>query len=233
MTVEKQTIDALSNDGRRPRSTGHPIRAVLFDCDGVMFDTTTANTAYYNHILGYFGRPAMTGGQIAFAQMNTVFETIAHLFGNDPSLEREVMRYRQRISYAQFISHMVMEPWLERLLLQLRPHYITAVATNRTDTMDRILADFAIDGHFDLVVTALDVERAKPHPDSLNAVLSHFVLSPDQAVYIGDSSLDEEAATAAGVHFVAYGNRKLCAEFHIDSLQEVMGLLGQLNERKP
>jgi beta-phosphoglucomutase-like phosphatase (HAD superfamily) len=31
---------------------------VAFDCDGVLFDTEAANWAYYNHILGHFGRPA-------------------------------------------------------------------------------------------------------------------------------------------------------------------------------
>jgi HAD superfamily hydrolase (TIGR01509 family) len=231
--LQKQATDARHDATASLEDQGRRIRAVLFDCDGVMFDTTEANTAYYNHLLRHFGRPDMTGEQVAFAQVNTVFETIAHLFGDDARLEAEVMRYRQQISYARFISHMVMEPWLERLLMRLRPDYLTAIATNRTDTMGRILSDFGIDDQFDLVVTALDVERAKPHPDSLNKVLTHFGLSPDQAIYIGDSSLDELAAAAAGVHFIAYGNRALRAGFHIDSLKDVLNILGRLNQRSP
>ena len=33
------------------------IKVVAFDCDGVMFDTTKANIAYYNQILDHFDRP--------------------------------------------------------------------------------------------------------------------------------------------------------------------------------
>jgi len=229
MMLKNQKADNIPHGAALLEGTGNHIRAVVFDCDGVMFDTTKANTAYYNHILQHFGRPAMTGEQVAFAQMNTVFETVAHLFGDDASLEGAVMRYREHISYTQFVSHMEMEPWLERLLLRLRPGYITAIATNRSDTMGQILTDFAIDDYFDLVVTALDVERAKPHPDLLNVVMEQFGLSPDQALFIGDSPLDEAAAKTAGVHFVAYGNRKLSAEFYIDSLKEVISILGRLN----
>ena len=41
--------------------------AVIFDCDGVMFDTTEANMAYYNHILKHFGKPSMTPEQYLYA----------------------------------------------------------------------------------------------------------------------------------------------------------------------
>jgi phosphoglycolate phosphatase len=48
------------------------------------------------------------------------------------------------------------------------------VATNRTDTMARVLAENHIDHLFDLVVCALDVQFPKPHPESLVKVVDHF-----------------------------------------------------------
>ena len=39
------------------------VRVVIFDCDGVMFDSKRANEAYYNHILAHFGKPQMNGRQ--------------------------------------------------------------------------------------------------------------------------------------------------------------------------
>jgi len=55
---------------------------------------------------------------------------------------------------------------------------------------------------FDLVVTSLDVERPKPHPDSLLKILAQFKAAPRQSLYVGDSEVDEKTARAAGVPFV-------------------------------
>ncbi|MBW1841164.1 MAG: hypothetical protein JRI75_05165, partial [Deltaproteobacteria bacterium] len=51
------------------------IVVVAFDCDGVMFDTTRANMAYYNRILNHFGKPDMTPEQFSFAHMHTADAT--------------------------------------------------------------------------------------------------------------------------------------------------------------
>ena len=111
------------------------------------------------------------------------------------------------------------------LLEKLRPQIKTAIATNRTDTMDRLLAEFELDGYFDLVVTSSDVKRPKPHPDELLKILDHFDLVSHQVIYVGDSRLDELAAKAAGIPLVAYRNRELAAEYHINNLGEIEELL--------
>ena len=56
-------------------------------------------------------------------------------------------------------------------------------------------------------------------------ILAHFGLQREQAIYIGDSELDERAAGAAGVAFVAYANRALRADFHIERLKELEDIL--------
>jgi HAD superfamily hydrolase (TIGR01509 family) len=200
------------------------IRIVVFDCDGVMFDTAKANKAYYNHLLQQFGRPVMTQAQFAYTHMHTVDEALAFLF-DDAAVLEEVRAYRTRLNYVPFLKHMIIEPDLRSLLNRLRPRYRTAIATNRTDTMDRVLETHDLEKSFDLVVTAFDVARPKPHPEQLHKILGHFGLRPEQAVYIGDSELDEGAARAAGVTFVGYANSALRADFHIKRLKELEDIL--------
>ena len=200
------------------------IRCVIFDCDGVMFDTARANQAYYNRILDHFGQPPMSEAQFAYAHMHTVDESMAFLF-QDPELLQRADQYRRQMSYIPFFKYMAMEPHLKPLVKWLRPKIKTAVATNRTDTMARVLAQFDLADDFDLVVTASDVRHPKPHPEALNTIIERFKLYPDQALYIGDSSVDEAAARSAGVPFVAYRNRGLNALHHINSLKEIEGLL--------
>lgn len=200
------------------------VKAVVFDCDGVMFDTVKANTAYYDHILRHFGKPDMTPEQFAYTHMHTVDEALAYLFDDAAQLAQAV-DFRRQMSYMPFLQFMEIEPGLKPLLRYLKPRYHTAVATNRTDTMNRVLRSHGLEDAFDLVVTALDVINPKPHPDQLNKILDHFALAPDQTIFIGDSELDAAAARAAGVSFVAYANRMLAADFHIERLDQVEDIL--------
>ncbi|MGB5424190.1 MAG: HAD-IA family hydrolase [Desulfobacterales bacterium] len=200
------------------------VKAVVFDCDGVMFDTVKANTAYYDHILRHFSKPDMTPEQFAYTHMHTVDQALAYLF-DDAAQLAQARDFRKQMSYLPFLQFMEIEPGLKPLLRHLKPRYHTAVATNRTDTMNRVLRNHGLEDAFDLVVTALDVANPKPHPDQLNKILDHFALAPDQIIFIGDSELDAAAARAAGVAFVAYANQGLSADFHIERLRQVEDIL--------
>ena len=201
------------------------VRVVAFDCDGVMFDTTDANKAYYNHILAQFDRPAMTAEQFAFTHMHTVDESLQFLL-KDPVEQAQAAAYRKEMSYLPYLQLMKLEPDLKPLLSKIRPAYQTAIATNRSDTMDRVLKTHHLAGLFDLVVTAMDVARPKPHPDQLEKITRHFGIQPQESLYIGDSELDAAAARAAGVPFAAYNNSTLPADFHIRRLAEVADIIG-------
>ena len=200
------------------------IKVVAFDCDGVMFDTTKANKAYYNEILEHFGRPTLTPDQFAYCHSHTADQSIAHLFNDEKSFS-EAQNYRKSMSYIPFLKYMVLEPYLKPLLEKLRPRYKTAIATNRSNTMDRVLSEHGLEGYFDLVVSSNDVDRPKPYPDPLIKILEHFEIEAYNTLYVGDSELDEIAAKAAGVPFVAYQNRSLSANFHIKSLKEIAQIL--------
>ena len=199
-------------------------KAVIFDCDGVMFDTVKANTAYYNRVLHHFGKPELTPAQFDFIQMHTVGESISFLFGDNKSIQA-AQSYRNRMGYEPFYSLMDIEPHLKPLLKKIGPRFKIAIATNRSDTIGRVLEVHGLDGYFDLVVSALDVARPKPHPDPLLKVTDYFNIRPHQAVYVGDSKLDQQAAQAAGMPLVAYQNRLLTAVAHIDRLNELEALL--------
>ena len=200
-------------------------KVVAFDCDGVLFDTEQANRAYYSNILQHFGRSAVTEEQFAFVHMHTVFESLAYLFPDEESLAAAHV-FRNTLDYQQYLNYFIVEPHLISLLEKLKPHFKTAIATNRSDTMNRLIAAFELGRYFDLIVTASDVERPKPHPDALLKISDQFNIPPGQVIYIGDSRLDELAARAAGMPLVAYRNPELSAMYYINSLNEIEAILG-------
>jgi HAD superfamily hydrolase (TIGR01509 family) len=200
------------------------IRVVAFDCDGVMFDTETVNKAYYNQILQHMNKPALTPDQFDFVHMHTADEAISNLFPNQAEAA-EANVYRKQMPYLPFLEKMEIEPYLKPLLHRLRPAYPTAIATNRTNTIQTVLETFDLVDLFDLVVSAWDVEHPKPHPDPLNKILRHFDIEPDELLYVGDSELDQIAAEASGAILVAYKNPALRSDFHITSLKEMDHIL--------
>ena len=201
-----------------------PISVIAFDCDGVLFDTVQANKSYYNAILKHLHMPELTPDQFNFVFMHTVQQSLEFLFGKNEKLKK-AEAFKKSMRYESFILEMQMEPYLMPLLKKLRPRFKTAIATNRTDSMPKVIQAFSLNDYFDMVVSASDVKNPKPQPDVLIKILNHFHISPEQALYVGDSALDEAAAKAAAVPFVAYGNPSLKAAYHIESLRQIEDIL--------
>jgi phosphoglycolate phosphatase len=200
------------------------IKIVAFDCDGVMFDTAEANRTYYNRILHHFNLPPLRDEQFAYTHMHTVDASLDYILP-DRDIRKKAEAVRKMLNYSSLIPFMKIEPGLIPLLNKLKPGYKTAIATNRSDTMDQVIQEHGLDGCFDLVISARDVARPKPFPDPLIKIMNHFSAVPWDIIYIGDSELDEQAARAASIPFVAYNNPALSAEMHIQRLSEIETLL--------
>ncbi len=203
------------------------ISSVIFDCDGVMFDSRQANTNFYNHLLARFGLPPMTEAEEAFVHMHTADKSVRHIFKGTPHTEA-AQAYRINMDYTPFIQDMVMEPGLKELLQKLKPRMGLAVATNRSNTLPIVLEVYQLADYFDMVVSSLDVTRPKPHPESIHKILDFFNIKPAQAIYVGDSLVDLETARASGVHFVAYRNPELKTPLRAESMPELERVMASL-----
>ncbi len=201
-----------------------PYKVIAFDCDGVMFDTAAANRAYYNILLQNLGLPAMTDQQFLYAHAHTVDESVEYLCG-DAGLVEQAHELRKTMSYLPFIKKMTMEPHLVMILKKLRRMYQIAIATNRTDTMERVLSEHGLEPYFDYVVCASDVTHPKPHPEELLKIADHFGIQAWELFYIGDTEVDETAARDAGAIFAAYRNPSLAATVHIETLKDLESIL--------
>lgn len=194
--------------------------AVIFDCDGVMFDSRKANINYYNYLLSRFNLPPMSAEKIDFVHSYTADESVRHIFEGTPYLD-QAMEMKKGVDYTPFIRDMVIEPGLKDLLKELKLDFGLAVATNRSTTIGRVLEYHNLSGIFDIVVSSLDVKKPKPHPESLIKILKFFNIRPENAFYVGDSLLDCRSARSAGIIFIAYKNPKLDADHHVNSMKEI------------
>jgi phosphoglycolate phosphatase len=90
---------------------------------------------------------------------------------------------------------------IQTFLFQLREHgFRTALATNdeRKDT-EAILSHLAMDGLFDIVLCAGEVNPPKPHPETILTVCRQLGIDPKEAAMVGDSVTDMMMGKRAGV----------------------------------
>lgn len=206
-----------------PKNLTDNVKVIIFDCDGVMFDSRKANIAFYNTILARFEKPRLTDDAVEVVHMSTAEESINYLFRDDPHIQ-EAQKYRKQVNYQQFIPSMTMEPFLDEVLEALKKKYKLAVATNRTNTIHPILMAFKLEHFFDKVVSSLDVNNPKPHPETVFKIMNHFGIDACEALFVGDSPVDRKTALHAKVFFVAYKNSHLHADHNIDDLRALLFL---------
>jgi phosphoglycolate phosphatase-like HAD superfamily hydrolase len=90
--------------------------------------------------------------------------------------------------------------------------------------MEPLLAEFGLTAFFDKVMTAENSRRPKPSPEPLLEIIETFGCRIDEALYVGDSAIDEECACACAMPFAAFRNPRLAARYYINSFMEIFAL---------
>lgn len=208
------------------------LELVIFDADGVLFDSTESNTAYYNAIFAQIGEPALGPEEEragVFMAAMQVFEMRARGDAAKLGRLREIAR---TIDFTPFFSLLrppfALRPWM----LELKRRYRVALATNRSATTHALIDHLDLGGVFDAVASAHDKVRPKPAPDIVRLCLERAGVAPARAVYVGDSPIDAEAAAGAGAHFLGVGAR-VAHPRRVGSLGEVPAALERMFNQAP
>jgi phosphoglycolate phosphatase len=200
------------------------IRGIVFDCDGVLFESRKANLAYYNTVLNHFGESPVEESDHARAHLcHTAAST--HVFAQLLGKERapKALSLAAGLDYRQFIPLMEPEPGMKDALSELAGFFPLAVATNRGVSMLSILEHFELSRFFQTVVTSHDVEHPKPAPDMLHEAARRLQFSTNELLFVGDSELDQAAARSAGMPFAVYRG-SLQADVQIGHHEELVEL---------
>ena len=179
-------------------------RAAVFDLDGTLVDSAVAIAAALNVVRTERGasplhadavRPLVSRGAA-----HLVREVLAETAG-DPVEDLAAFR---RVYGAVPVDRNDLYPGAEAALQALaRDGWTLGVCTNKPQRLtERLLDGMGLAPLFAAVVGGDAVEHCKPHPDHVFAILERLAAAPHEAVYVGDSEVDAEAAQAAGVPLV-------------------------------
>ncbi|MGC8669505.1 MAG: HAD family hydrolase [Chthonomonadales bacterium] len=183
-----------------------PSWAFLWDIDGTLIDTTDLIVGGLQHAYRTFLHrnvpPEAIRGIIGIplAQQVRILGD-PELYGVEAAaMEREFIRWYE--------AHKDQERIIPEAVAALKAGrcagHPTAVVTSKNRAeIANTLPRLAIEPWVDVIVSAEDVPRPKPHPDPILAALKALSIPASQAIYIGDTVHDAQAARAAGVAFCA------------------------------
>jgi phosphoglycolate phosphatase len=190
-------------------------RAILFDLDGTLLDSAPDLAAAANAMLVELGLPARDPAVIATYIGKGIPKLVERtLTGSldaaaDPVLLARALPMYERYYAEESGRRSVPFPGVIEGLRALRAARLPlACITNKAErfTLD-LLQRTGLDGFFPVVVCGDTVVRKKPDPEPVLTACARLDVRPADAVMIGDSANDVQAARAAGcpVWCVPYG----------------------------
>lgn len=178
------------------------IRAFVFDMDGTILHSLPDLTVVTNLALERMGYPLHTELEV-LTYVGNGAERLIEQATPDHAGEEERRRTLDlwRSIYLERGS-LLTEPFpgIPEVLRELRARGVkTAVLSNKFDAAVRELAHDFFPGLFDVVRGEIPPIPRKPDPTALLQILEEFGVSPQEAAYVGDTSVDAEVARRAGV----------------------------------
>ncbi len=170
----------------------------LFDLDGTLIDHFAAIHRAYVHTLGEMGRPIPTMAEVRSA-VGGGLGTALRRFVQESDLPRALGIYRAYWDRTM-LDDVILLPGALRLLEALKARGAKlGVLTNKLGSSSRLICQhLGITPFVQAVVGAQDTEWLKPQPELSAHILALLGSAADDALMVGDSPYDIDAAHHAG-----------------------------------
>lgn len=180
-------------------SPGHRRYAgVIFDVDGTLVDTN------YVHALCWWQAFSQYGHVVPMARLHRAVGMgadllVEHVLDRQDREASDIITAHSAL-FATWWELVQPLPGAESLLRWCWKRQLTTVIASsaKSRELDAML-DTLARPDVDVIVSGDDVEQAKPHPDLLSTALERAGLRAEDAVLVGDSVWDVEAAAQAGL----------------------------------
>lgn len=182
------------------------LRAVVFDLDGLMFNTEDLYHEVGEELLRRRNQPIRR--ELFDAMMGLPGNVSLQLMIDEHALNdtvEDLARESDEILVSLFDGRLAPMPGLLRLLDALETAQMPkAIATSSGRAMvTDVLGRFELEPRFEFLLTAEDVTQGKPHPEIYQTAAARLSLDPSQVLVLEDSANGCKAAVAAGAYAIA------------------------------
>jgi HAD superfamily hydrolase (TIGR01509 family) len=183
------------------------IRGVILDVDGTLVDSNDAHARAWVEAL------AEQGIEVSFEKVrrligmggDKLLPRVAGLEEDSPR-GKVISERRSEIFKSRYLHRLKAFPGTRELLLRMRGEGLKLVVASSAKE-DELKPLLKIAGAADLIeekTSSDDAENSKPDPDIVEAALKQSGFSSNEAVMIGDTPYDIEAASRAGLEVIAF-----------------------------
>lgn len=215
---------------RAAAETARGLRAVVWDMDGTLIDSTTVVPDAYIAAIARLGGPALTREAVVAAyNLGPPAIMLTHLLGR-ASTDADLREYLATLRAGAPGARPY--PGIETTLAGLRGRVGLGVFTGASRPSALILLEAAgLVDEFGVVVGGDEVGRQKPAPDGVLLACESLGVEPAAAAYVGDSPSDLRAARGSGARAFAAGWGHLYtpdepADLVLDRPEELLDLVG-------
>lgn len=200
-------------------------KAVVFDMDGVIFDSERAVMQCWKEVASRHNIPDIEKAILACTGTTMVRtrEIMLNLYGADFPYD-EYARESSAIFHSRYDGgRLPMKPGVKELLTFLKEHdkKIALASSTRQQVVTDELRDAGIIEYFDRIICGDMVSRSKPAPDIFLKACEELNISPSDSYTIEDSYNGIRAAHAGGLHPIMVPDL-LPADEEMQSLAEIV-----------
>ena len=177
------------------------INGVIFDMDGLMFDTERMWATFWEPALAALGLEYKEG--LAEAERGTAGETsrniVRQFYGEDCDANA-IINSLHRVADEEFQKPVPKKPGLDELLAWLDEQHIpmAVASSSRMDVIQRNLDNWGMRSYFSVLASGQQVTRSKPDPEIFLTAAKALGTTPAETLVLEDSYNGVRAGARGG-----------------------------------
>lgn len=211
-----------------------PIRAVLFDMDGVMIDS---EFVYMKYLLEFAKEknPSVTMEDITpmvGRSRQDSWTVMERAVKNGENWETLIREWADRDVYSKIDYRKIFRTEMKTTVQELkrRGYRIALVSSTGSKLIARIVEEVGMRPEFDLIVSGKQFKQSKPNPEIYHYTAKTLGIREEECFVVEDSTVGIEAAyragmTIAGLKDDRFGFDQSKADYHIDSIADILQYL--------
>ena len=197
-------------------------KAVLFDMDGVLYDSMPNHSYSWHHAMEGYGLEMSPEDAYLYEGMRGV-ETIKLVckeqWDRTISDEESARMYARKSEVYSSRPKAEVMPGVRQLIQQIHLMGMTILVvtgSGQLTLLERLAADFAPYIQPSHIISAFDVKRGKPHPEPYLMGLQKAGVAANEAIVIENAPMGVEAGVAAGIFTIAVNTGPLPDQVLVD-----------------
>ncbi len=180
------------------------IEAVLFDLDGTVVDTIPHILASFRHATADVLGESLPDDELMHHVGIPLVQQMRHFTTDESTVGRLLSSYHEFSHRTHDDAVWLYPNTMSALEVLHRADVPMGIVTSKSRVMaDRAITLFELGQYFRTVVTADDTPAHKPDPLPIIIGSEALGISPERAIYVGDSPMDIEAGNGAGAYTIA------------------------------